>query len=74
LALLRAGLGIVPLPCYMAAGEPDVARVLTSEFDLSLDLWLLTHRDLRRTRSIRTLLKFLADAVKRHAKIFRGGS
>lgn len=74
MALLQAGFGIVPLPCYMASGQAEIARVLEKEFDLSLDLWLLTHRDLRRTKRVRTLLKFLADAVKRDAEIFKGGS
>lgn len=72
MALLRAGFGIVPLPCYMAAGQSGIVRVLAKEFDLRLDLWLLTHRDLRRTRRIRALLEFLTGAIQRDSGIFTG--
>lgn len=72
-ALLRAGFGVVPLPCYMAAGAADIERVLPDDFDVSLDLWLLTHRDLRHTGRIRAMLDFLAGAVRNDAEIFTGG-
>lgn len=72
MALLHAGFGIVPLPCYMAAGVADIKRVLAREFDISLDLWLLTHRDLRRTARIRAVLDFLAEATRRDARILTG--
>lgn len=72
MALLRAGAGIVPMPCYMAAGQRGIERVLAGEFDVSLDLWLLTVRDLRQTKRVRAMMDFLAGAIRRDAKIFTG--
>jgi len=49
LAQVRAaaeGLGIVPLPHYLANWQPGIQRLLTDEFDIDRDLWLLVHRDL----------------------------
>jgi|GEM_PF-1073762 len=40
------GLGIVPLPHYLANWQPAIHRLLTKEFNVDRDLWLLSHSDL----------------------------
>ena len=72
-AAAQQGVGLLPLPHYMAATDPDLRRVLTDDFDLSLDLWLLTHRDLRGAGRVRAVLEFLSREICRDRSRFVGG-
>lgn len=65
-AAVRDGAGLAVLPCYLGDCDDRLIRVGDTIPELSTDLWLLTHPDLRRTVRIRTLLDFVADAVKEH--------
>ena len=38
---LTAGLGILALPCYVAAGQANVRRILPDQFEITRDLWIL---------------------------------
>lgn len=63
----KAGMGIVALPCFMGDPEPGLRRLSRSKPKLSpKGIWLLTHRDLRKTARIRTFLDFMADAIGKH--------
>lgn len=61
--LAMAGLGLAVLPCAIADHKPDLVRVADLPESFSLDLWLLTHEDLRHTARIRAVLDFLAVAL-----------
>lgn len=61
--LAKAGLGLAVLPCAIAEQKPDLIRVAEVPNTFSLDLWLLTHEDLRHTAGIRAVLDFLATAL-----------
>lgn len=63
LAAVEAGLGIVALPVYMISSNANVKQILKDDFDLALDLWLLTHRDLTKIPRIRAVLDFLSEHV-----------
>lgn len=69
-AAVRRGLGIVPLPKYVCAHDPDVERVLGGDFALQRDLWLLTHPDLLRTPRYSAVWRFLKDALSKDAHVF----
>ncbi|WP_422364980.1 LysR family transcriptional regulator [Pelagibius sp.] len=59
LAALRNGVGIMALPHYMAREDNRLVQLLPESFDVPIDLWLLSHRDLRRTARIRAVLDFI---------------
>ena len=59
LAALRNGVGIMALPHYMAREDNRLIQLLPESFDVPIDLWLLSHRDLRRTARIRAVLDFI---------------
>ncbi len=65
IAAVSAGVGLLALPCYVGATVSELRRILPNDFDITLDLWLLTHRDLRAVTRIRMMLDFLAEEVKR---------
>ncbi len=61
--LANAGLGLAVLPCAIAALKPDLIRVAELPEAFGLDLWLLTHEDLRHTARIRAVMDFLTPAL-----------
>lgn len=58
LALVRAGVGIGPLPCFMGDADAGLIRSVKAFEDAGVGLWLLTHRDLRHVARIRAFLDF----------------
>ena len=68
----KDGLGLAPLAHYVSATEPTLQRVLTDEFDVQRDLWLLTHRDLKFTARIRAVMELVTAAIKEDAAQFSG--
>ena len=69
---LQAGLGLLAIPHYMAQGQAKLQQVLPEDFFGSLDLWLLTHRDLRETARMRALLDFLAAEIAADRDLLTG--
>ncbi|MDJ0945075.1 MAG: LysR substrate-binding domain-containing protein [Kiloniellales bacterium] len=55
----RAGLGVAPLPCYLAATAPELRRVAPPLPEMASALWLITHPDLRRSARVRAFLDFM---------------
>ena len=72
IAAAKAGLGLATLPCGIADLDPGLKRVAPLPESFTLDLWLLTHEDLRRTARIRAFLDFMADALAQEAPLLEG--
>jgi len=70
----NAGMGLIALPCYVGEMIPGLRRILTDDFDVTLDLWVLTHRDLRAVARVRAMLDFLAEQVKLDQGHLTGGA
>ncbi|HHX89890.1 MAG TPA: LysR family transcriptional regulator [Paracoccus sp.] len=68
----RAGIGLATLPCGIADLEPGLMRVAELPDSFTLDLWLLTHEDLRQTARIRAFLDFMAEALAQEAPLLEG--
>lgn len=58
-SLLRSGHGYALLPCYLGDHDPDIIRASAPIDDLSSELWILTHPDLRATKKIQTFMEFM---------------
>ena len=71
-AAARAGIGLAALPCVLADPDPGLLRVAPFPEDFALDLWLLTHEDLRNTARIRLFLDFMAAALAADADLLEG--
>jgi DNA-binding transcriptional LysR family regulator len=63
LAALRAGFGIGGCQTALAAEEPDLVPVLVDILRFELDMWLVTHEDLRASRRVRLLFDHLAETL-----------
>lgn len=68
----REGLGLALLPCFLGEAEPGVARVPGTATLEGKSIWLLHHRDLGRTARIRTLIDWIAPAIRRHRRLIEG--
>jgi DNA-binding transcriptional LysR family regulator len=74
LMAVRAGVGIALLPCYLADGETRLQRVSPVLPDLSSELWIVTHQDLKHTARIRAFLSVIGDAVIAARRSFEGNA
>lgn len=73
----EAGLGIALLPCYLADsylknGGAGVRRISGVLPDLTSELWIVTHQDLKNTARIRAFLASVGDAIIAERRSFEG--
>ena len=62
---VRAGMGMMFAVCGVFRDIPEVVRVPGEEVHHFLDLWVLTHKDLRLTARMRILREILAEELAR---------
>jgi DNA-binding transcriptional LysR family regulator len=60
---VEAGIGIGPLPCFVADTRPGLRRLLPPNPDFATSLWILTHPHLRHTPRVRALVDFVAGEL-----------
>ncbi len=72
-AMARAGLGLVILPCYVADPDPGLRRLVPEPItEGMMDLWVLSHPDLRRAARVRAVTEFIAECVCADRALFEG--
>jgi DNA-binding transcriptional LysR family regulator len=71
----KAGIGLALLPCYLGDGDSGLARALLNPVpDLSGELWIVTHADLRGTARVRAFFDLVGDGLAREHYLFEGQS
>lgn len=70
--LIRDGQGIGMLPCYWGDTDPDLVRLPGFEPVPDMDVWVLTHADLKTNPRVRALMDFLYDAFGDLAPVIAG--
>lgn len=68
----RQGLGVAPLPCFLGDSESRLQRVIEPLREMALELWLLTHPDLRHTARVKALMQFLLQALEAERDLIEG--
>jgi DNA-binding transcriptional LysR family regulator len=71
-AAAQAGIGLAALPCVVADCDPALVRAASLPEDFMLDLWVLTHEDLRHTARIRIFVDFMAAVLAADANLLEG--
>ena len=61
--MVRSGLGVGALPCYLGEGRDDLVRVFEPEQGLAWDLWLLAHPDVRRSARVHAFFDYASSAI-----------
>ena len=69
---VECGIGIGPLPCFIADSKPDLIRLTPPIPEFSTGLWLLTHPDLRQSARVRVFLDFIAAEVAKQRRAIEG--
>lgn len=69
----REGIGVALLPCYLGDREPRLQRLAPEPLnELSRELWVVTHTDLRRTARVRAFMELIAASLARHRDLISG--
>ncbi len=58
-----AGIGLGAHDCVLADAEPSLQRILPENFEYRMEIWLVTHADMRRSARIRAVYDFLAEII-----------
>ncbi len=69
---LELGMGMTVLPCFMGDSEPGLRRFPPGNLQWQMDLWVLTHKDLRNTARIRKFTNCVAQALIGHRDLLEG--
>ena len=69
---VESGIGIGPLPCFIADPRPALVRLAPPNPDFSAGLWLLTHPDLRQSARVRAFMDFTAAEIVKQRKVIEG--
>jgi len=68
----REGLGVAPLPCFLGDGDKDLVRVIEPPEEMVLEMWLLTHPDLRYTARVKALMGYLYEQLVTQKDLIEG--
>lgn len=69
----RAGIGFVVLPCYLGDSAPGLVRALDRPApELTRELWIVTHADLRKTARVRAFFDIVGDGLAARQEVFSG--
>lgn len=66
------GLGVVALPCFVGDQTARLRRIRGVIPEMDVDLWVLTHQDLRRAARIRALTDALVEALAGQRALLEG--
>jgi len=66
----QQGIGLGVHDCFVADSDPNLQRIMPEQFEHRMEVWLVTHADMRRSARIRAVYDFLAAAlVADHARL-----
>lgn len=71
---LCAGMGMSRAACFMADTNPDLVRLEGADVFTTLDLWVLTHPDLRETARIKVVMNELVEGIREKEPLIAGNS
>jgi DNA-binding transcriptional LysR family regulator len=63
LIAVRAGVGVAGLPCFIGDRQDDLVRIYDDVPSFKRDIWLVVHRDLRKTPAVRAVMNFVAGVI-----------
>ncbi len=73
LVAARAGIGLAVLPCYLGDTEPGLVRALPAPVpELTRELWIVTHTDLRHTARVRAFFDVVGGGIAAERALIEG--
>jgi DNA-binding transcriptional LysR family regulator len=69
----KSGIGYAVLPCYLGDSEPGLVRATGAPVvELTRELWIVTHADLRKTARVRAFFDLVGDGLVAQSSLFAG--
>ncbi|GLS35845.1 LysR family transcriptional regulator [Mesorhizobium tianshanense] len=68
----RKGMGVSVISTFVVEGDDTLLPVTGPVEELAMELWVLTHPDLRRTARVAALMQFLVEKLSAQKPIFEG--
>ncbi len=68
------GVGAAILPCFLGDPRPELSRVGAPLAELDVDLWILTHADLRHSARVRAFMELAGAELVKMRKIIEGAA
>ena len=59
----RAGVGVAGLPCFLGESDRDLVRIHDDVPSFARGIWLVVHRDLRKTPMVRAVMDFVTAVI-----------
>lgn len=73
LIAVKNGIGLAALPCYLGDAEPGLRRAFANPLqELTREIWIVTHRDLKDTARIRAFFEIVGDGILAEKALFTG--
>lgn len=72
LAVVARGVGCGALPCFVADGHPALERLPDTYQETDVQIWVLTHPDLRKSAKIRAGLQFFGSRLSAQRSMLVG--
>ncbi|CAM5770585.1 LysR family transcriptional regulator [Bosea minatitlanensis] len=69
---VELGLGIGPLPCFIADRRPGLMRLMPPNPDFATGLWVLTHPDIRHVPRVRAFMDYCFGELMRQRALIEG--
>ena len=69
---VEQGIGIGPLPCFIADQRQGLVRLLPPDPDFSTGLWILTHPDIRHAPRVRAFMDFVGGELAKRKALLEG--
>jgi DNA-binding transcriptional LysR family regulator len=70
---LRDGRGIGLLPCFIGENDTGLVRLPQSPLIPDMQIWVLTHEDVRHNQRVRALMDYLYQSFAGQRRIIEGG-
>ncbi len=71
---VEQGIGIGPLPCFIADQRPGLIRLRPPDPDFSTGLWILTHPDIRNAPRVRAFMEFVGGELAKLKGLIEGAA
>jgi len=72
-SMIRAGLGVTLLPCYIADPDPQLRRLDDNLLiDSKFDMWILYHPEMRSSYRMRLLIDHVSQQITSDVDLFTG--
>lgn len=69
---IKSGMGIAFLPCAFADPDPGLQRIRQVESGFGMDIWVLTHPDLRTTAKVKAFMQHTVNFFSKHHSRYLG--